>query len=470
MFKPKRPSILRAVLLLVTFLTVSSHYCRNTVWAQSQDVTISVVDSKDVPLPEAEVEILEYIDKLQATQFKDQTDAAGSVRFEGVALKGHAYLVVRHADFAPAIHHLSITGKDNVKTNIRMAPATQTFVEIRSPDGRPLTGAEVTRLEFSSELTGAKHFANHDFFAAMMQNDGSAYQSDATGKLHLPPLPSDAVLSITVTHPEFAVGEIKEVKAADLAGAKIEVKKGTTVEAYLVGDQAVLQKLEGERLNLKAFPRGRGGLAHSFQVQNGKFEFSLAPGRYDSLSISGSPDLVITPALPSSPRLAEFANIPDSNRIQKKFVVRELYPVKGRVVTSNGVGVPNLDLSVEYENLYIDEDGRQKVVAEHPTTHDSVTTDREGRFECKLPKGQIWISPWWDRGYYSDPVRFQFVYDEQRELPDYIVRPMPTLKGIAVNEEGQPVPHVVLRLLDHTDSYVFADQDGRFEVPVSVLD
>ncbi|MFN9246699.1 MAG: redoxin domain-containing protein [Planctomycetota bacterium] len=470
MFRCHRSSHLATALSLAVLLTAASLLGANMAWAQSQDVTVSVVDSKEVPLPGAEVEIFEEFYQLKATPFKGKTDAAGTVRFEGVALKGHAYLVVRHAEYAPAMHYLSITGQDNVKTTIRLAPATRTFVEIRSPDGQPLAGAEVTRLEFSSELTGAKHFANHDFFKAMMQNDGAAFQSDAAGRLHLPPLPSDAVLSMTVTHPKFAVGQIKEVKAADLANATIEVKQGTTVEAYLVGDPAVLQKLEGERLRLGTSNRERSSLYHSFQVQNGKFEFSLPPGRYDSLSLSGSPDLVITPVLPSSFRLAEFANIPEADRVQKKFVVRELHPVKGRVMTPDGVAVPNLDLSIEYENLYLDEAGRQQVVAEHPAAYDSVTTDREGRFECRLPKGPISIFPSWDCGYYSDPVKLEFVYEDQPELPDYVVKPMPVLKGIAVNEEGQPVPHAVLRLLDHTDSYVFADQNGRFEVPVSVLD
>ena len=209
---------------------------------------------------------------------------------------------------------------------------------------------------------------------------------------------------------------------------------------------------------------------HSFQVQNRKFEFTLVPGRYDSFYLSGSPNLVITPALPSSTRLAEFANIPDLDRIQKKFVVRELHKVKGRVVTPNGMPVSDLSLHVEYQNLYIDKEGEQQVVAEHPTTSDIVTTNHEGEFECKLPKGNASISAWWDSDYYSQPDKLEFIYKDQLELPDYVVRPMPTLKGVAVDEMGKPVPNAVLRLVDHTSNYVFADRKGRFDVPVSVLD
>jgi thiol-disulfide isomerase/thioredoxin len=147
-----------------------------------------------------------------------------------------------------------------------------------------------------------------------------------------------------------------------------------------------------------------------------------------------------------------------------------LKTVKGRVVTSDGKGVPNLTLQVEFENLYVDEEGNQEVVAEHPTAYDILTTDREGKFECRLPKGKTSISALWDSGYYSEPNRLEFSFEDQAELPEYIVKPMPVLKGVAVDETGQPVPNAILRLLDHTDKYVFADQEGRFEVPVAALD
>lgn len=460
----------RAVLMLAIFLFVASNVWINAVCAQSQDVTVKVCDAKDAPLLGAEVEIFEYFGKLKSTPFKGETDAKGEIRFEGVAFQGHAYLVARHSDLAPVIQFLSIAGQDKVTTKIRLVPAVLTSVDVRSPDGKPLAGAEVTRLEFSSELTGEKHFANHDFFMAMMKDDGSAYQSDAKGRLRLPPLPRDAVLSISVAHPKHAVGDLSDVRASVLADSTIELKKGTTVEAYLVGDPEVMQKLAGERLEVRTSNRKKGRLAHSFQVRNGKFEFSLMPGRYDSLYVSSSPSLVITPALPSSSKLAEFANIPDRDRIQKKFVVRELHTVKGRVVTASGKPVRDLMVHVEYENLYVDEDGKQQVVEEHPTATDIVTTDQEGSFTCKLPKGKNSISAWWDSGYYSYPSKLDVVYDGQTELPDYVVRPMPILKGIVVDEEGKPVPDAILRLVDHTANYVVADQEGRFEVPVSVLD
>lgn len=459
-----------AILGFAIAVAVFSQIWISTASAQSQDVTVKVVDVKDAPLLGAEVEIYESFGSLKPTQFKGETDAAGEIRFEGVAFQGHAYLVVRHADLAPVIHFLSIAGQDKVTTKIRLVPAVQAFVEVRSPDGKPLAGAEVTRLEFSSESTGEKHFANHEFFMAMMQDDGSAYQSDAQGRLHLPPLPSDAVLSVTVAHPGFAVGKLDDVKASELAESVIEVKKGTTIEAYLVGEPEVINQLEGERLELRTSNRKNDRLMHSFQVQNGKFEFTLVPGRYDSFYLSKSQDLVITPALPSSSMLAEFANIPDLDRIQKKFVVRELRTVKGRVVTSDGTPVSDLMLHVKYENLYVDAEGEQRVVEEHPTASDIVTTNHEGEYECRLPRGNASISAWWDSGYYSQPDKLELVYEDQLELPDYVVRAMPTLKGVAVDEEGKPVPNAILRLVDHTSNYVFADQEGRFDVPVAVLD
>jgi thiol-disulfide isomerase/thioredoxin len=461
---------LRAVLLLAISVFVTSNLWIRHARAQSQDVTVKVTGAGGAPLQGAEVEIFESIGSLKPTRFSGETNVDGEFRFDGVSFQGHAYLVARHTDFAPVIHFLSVAGQDNVTTTIRLAPMIKTSVDVHSPDGKPLAGVEVARLEYSSELTGEKHFANHDFFMAMMQDDGSAYRSDATGRLHLPPLPSDSVLSITVTHPEYAVGEIKDIKVSDVADAKIKLKEGTTVEAYLVGDPDVLRKLEGQRVEIATSNRKNDGLRHSFQVRNGNFQFSLIPGRYDSFYVSGSPDMVITPSLPSSLRLAEFANIPDSDRIQKNFLVRELHTVKGRVVTADGIPVRDLMLEVEYENLYVDEEGQQQAVVEHPTATNIVTTNHEGKFECRVPKGNTSISAWWTSGYYAYPNKLEFVFETQIELPDYVVRPMPVIRGIVVNEDGNPVPNAILRLADHTKNYVIADLGGRFEVPVKTLD
>lgn len=469
MFKLHRDSP-RVALLLAISLFVATDFCLDRACAQSQDVTVKVIDFAGAALQGAEVEILEDRGGLKPTRFHGETNADGEIRFEGVECQGHAYLVARHTDFAPVVHFLSIAGQDNVTTTIRLAPATGAFVQVFSPDGKPLAGAEVTRLDFSSKMTGERHFANHDFFMAMMRNDGTAYRSDADGRLHLPPLPSDAVLSLAVTHPGFAVGKISDISISGLADSKIELRKGTIVEAYLAGTPEVMKKLEGTRVEIRTSSRTDSSLLHSFPVQNGKLEFSLLPGRYDSLYLSSSTDLVITPSLPSSTKLAGFAEIPDMERVQKRFVVRELHTVKGRVVTSSGTPAGNLMLDVEYQNLYIDEEGKKRVVEEHPTASDLVTTDREGRFECRVPEGVTSISAWWDSGYYSDPQKMEFVVEGQAEIPDYVVRPMPVLRGTAVNERGEPVPNAILRVVDHTDNYVVAGPDGRFEAQVSVLD
>ncbi|MEZ6097213.1 MAG: redoxin domain-containing protein [Pirellulaceae bacterium] len=433
-------------------------------------MTVKVVNSDNQSIANAEVEIFEKYRRLIPTAFKGKTDAEGVVRFDGVALEGYAYLVVRHPDFAPMMQYLALAGQDDVTTTIRLAPATQTFVDVLTPDGKPLVGAQVMSLEFSSELTGGNHFANHEFFQALMQSDGTVFTSDSQGRLQLPPLPTDAVLSLKVTHPQYTVGAIENVKLSELADSKLALGRGTTVEAYLVGEPEVLQKLEGEQVEFRTFNREKERLNHSFEIQNGKFEFSVVPGQYDGLNVFHSTDLVITPSLPSSWNLAEFMRIPAIDRLEKKFVVRELHSVSGKVVLADGTPVSGLELDVEYENLYVDEEGKRQVVPEHPRKSDFVTTKFDGSFECNIPSGNVWISTGWSSGYLSTPDKLEMVFDGQAELPDYVVKPMPTLKGIAVDESGEPIPNVVLRLVDQTNHYVFADEQGRFEIPVTLMD
>ena len=80
----------------------------------------------------------------------------------------------------------------------------------------------------------------------MMQNDGTAYRSDENGH-YLPPLPSDAELKITVTHPEWAVGVIENVVVSELHKTPVQLIKGTTVEAYFCGTPEALKSWKAKR-------------------------------------------------------------------------------------------------------------------------------------------------------------------------------------------------------------------------------
>jgi thiol-disulfide isomerase/thioredoxin len=442
----------------------------NTSLAQLRALTVNVIDSAGKPVADAEVEVFEWTGELKPTDFRSKSNADGQVVLGDFNLQAYLYLIVRHPEFAPTTEGFSTIDSDTLTATVRLAAPASNFLRILSPDGKPVSGAEVTRLEYSSKLAQSKSYADQSIFQAMMRNDGSPYRSDSDGRLQLPPLPADAELKITVTHPEWAVGVIENVKLGELHKAHLKLTKGTRVEAYFSGSPEALEKLQGQSIKLSTSDRKRNRLNHSFQVADSKIQFALVPGRYDSMYLRAQ-DVVITPSLPSSSNLANFAEIPAGDSVRKNYVVRELYKVTGKVVTPDGQPVKNADITISYENLYVNEQGEQQIVEEHPTSLEFVETDSEGVFKTDLPKGKSSVSIYWVSGYYSIPEEMEVEITGAMELPEYVVNPKPTLKGQVVDENGQPVPGAVVRFLSqNVDApYVIADADASFEFPVTTL-
>jgi peroxiredoxin len=446
---------------------------RSSTCAQVSKLRVRVLDPNDKPVANADVEVFDYAyGSLNKTDGRGSTDSKGELILEDWKTIGYCYLAIRHPDFAPSLEMVPPADGDETQVDFKLAPAANAYLQIQTPDGKPLGGAEVTRMEYNSKLTGSKHFATHDFFKSLMGNNGTAYQSDAEGKLRLPPLPQDAELKVTVAHPNWAVGETGNLKLGELRQTTLTVAKGTTVEAYLNGSPEVLDKLEGQSIEVRTSDRDKNLLMHRFFVSGARFEFTLVPGRYDSFQIRAGEDVVITPRLPSSSMLAEFARIPDEGRVRKNFVVRDLHSISGRVVDSNQKPVGNLGVYLTYENLYVDENGDHRVVAEHPTTGTIIQTDENGEFTVKAPKGKTNLCAWWTGGYYSIPEEMEFEVEGDAKIADYIVRPMPTLKGMIVDEQGNAFPHAVLRFLDSNSEskYRFADAEGRFSIDATTFD
>ncbi len=442
----------------------------DSLYAQPRVLEISVIDSNDKPLADADVEIREWTGELKPTDFRGTTNADGKIVFEDFEMQSYLYLFVRHPEFAPAVMAFSTTENDTLKATVRLARPGTNFLQILSPDGNPVVGAEVTRMEYSSNLTQTKSFANQSLFQAMMQNDGSAYHSDQQGRLQLPPLPMDAVLTVTVTHPDWAVGKIENVKLGEIHNTSLKMAEGTVVEAYFSGSPEAVNKLKGQSIDIVTSDREKNRLMHSFQVKESKTQFTLVPGRYDSLNIRAK-DVVITPSLPSSSKLAEFWNIPELDRVKKNFVVRELYPVTGKVVTHDGRPVSNAEIMIGFENLYLDENGNEQIVKEHPSSNDFAETNQDGVFQAKLPKGKTSISIFWTSGYYSIPEELEFEFNGEPNLPNYVVKQKPTLKGQLVDENDQPVPKAVIRFLnnDIDSPCSFTDTKGLFSIDVNAL-
>ena len=139
--------------------------------------------------------------------------------------------------------------------------------------------------------------------------------------------------------------------------------------------------------------------------------------------------------------------------------------VKGRVVTADGKPVVGVNVNIQYENLFIDSNGQSKPIKGLDWASSGFPeTDQDGYFMAKIPHGKTYLNVFLS-GYYSEPESLEVSFDGQETLPNYVVIPMPTVKGVVVDAQQQPIKNTVVRL--HTTrktDYVLSDEDGKFSV------
>ena len=425
---------------------------------------VQVVDKVGAPVPSAQVEIRLWGGggEWKETEFRGKTDANGSIKFEGVPTGKYLTVLVRHADFASITSDFSVKVGQNHEVTCRLLPAVQSWFRVVSPDGKAVEGAQVSRLTISNADAELKTVYSNEMFSFFKEGD---YRSDSSGMLKLPPLPTGSSATIKVVHPQWATETSIEQDLVSGELVTIKLSKGTRVKARFLGDARTISEIEGQYLRLQSFSYKATGIIHQFPIKNGVTEFCLQPGAYEqfSLSLAG---YQITPQFPSS--IYEFKELEfDSDNMEKDFVVRKNSEYRGRVITESGEPVSGATVTADSENLIADSDGEFVQLEKLGWwSSDYAKTDSEGYYSVKLPKGKAKIQVAWS-GYYSDPESMEIEAGTSKEIPDYVVAPMPIVKGIVVGKNKLPVKNAVVRVRNPGEpTYVVTDEDGRFSLEV----
>ncbi|MEZ6097035.1 MAG: TlpA disulfide reductase family protein [Pirellulaceae bacterium] len=437
-------------------------------FAQPNQLIVTVLNHHDQPVAGATVRVVYYAAMWHETDFLAETNEAGVVEFEGIQIDGHPTLLIQHSDYAPDLHAFTLETKEVQTLTCTLAPARMGTFRILSPDGKPVSGAEITRLEVASDLVEAKSFWDHDSFRLLSHEDGSEFRSDEKGVLNLPALPEDAVVTASVTHPDWAVGKVVELKVSELNEATVELKPGVALDFQFSGSQQALEKLEGESVRIQLYESKDNRINHVIQVHGSNHHLTMPAGKYESLDIC-SPDLCITPVVYSGLLPRPFLDFSNGDTFKLSFVVREMHKVTGVVRTKQGTPVANEYVQFGFENLYVDETGIQCILEGQAAVLVNAKTDSQGRYEVELPYGAVSVELYSEE-FIAEPVEFEFT--GQAAFKDYEVNSMPTIEGHVVNVEGQPIAGAAVRwwTAGGYDEYVFADNEGMFSIKLNALD
>ncbi|MFK7769184.1 MAG: redoxin family protein [Mariniblastus sp.] len=439
-------------------------------------MSVAVVDSNDKTVTNAKVEIRLWTGDWLKTKFNGTSDKNGPVEFEGVTPDRYSTVLVTHPDFASSMQDFTISAGETRTITCKLFPSVQGSIQIRSPDGKLVKGAEISRMEISSPGASSKTFLSCDMLPMITGKPKSEFRSDESGRLQLPPLPVGSSAKITVVHPDWSSNETAEIEITAGQITTLMLKPGTHVTLKLYGQPDVLADLDEKEITINTFTNSGfkvqkdSRLIHKFTCENNELKFTIPPGQYDAFYVRLAEDILITPELGSSPTVSTFNDFRAEN-VFKNCVVRKKVEFRGRVVTDSGAPVAGATMMVRTQNLFADADGNQKQLDVFAwTSCDVVETDAQGYFSAKAPIGKIKIDSQWSQ-YYSEQEVFECENDGVKQIPDFVVRPFPTLKGIVSDDSDTPIASAVVRILSASGSeYAVTDKDGKFSTQIVRFD
>lgn len=432
---------------------------------------ITVTDADAVPVEGASVEVRRWTNKWNAIDKLGRSNTKGEMKFDGLPPGEYLCVIVRKPGFAPLMQDFSPTSGIEQRITCKLLKPVESWIEIRSPDGKRVQGATIMRLDVESPSNQNTMCMGHEMFSLISAGD---HVSDASGRLKLPPLPTGANVKIRVIHPDWTSKSSEELTLETGGLGTIVLGKGSHLAVEFAGDKETLDAIDGQKVAVSLFSRfikdKAGSVHHSFEVSDGQLKFTVPPGGYESIGffVDG---YIITPQLPSSATRFDYITF-NRDEEKRKFVVRKTHKVKGRVVTAEGQPVVGAYVDVNTENLYYDiETGERRVIEKIKTAStDYPTTDKDGYYTASVAKGKGNVQVIWS-GYYSEPSQMDVVIGDQATLPDYVVKQMPRIKGRIVDSKHQPVDNAVVRFKSNRNQeFALSRPDGTFEIDLEYFE
>lgn len=442
-----------------------ANYAQRANGQESQPAVLQVLitDQDSHPIDEADVELRHWTGDWIPTGFKGKSDSKGEIEFKGIRPDVYSTVLVRHPDFASIMQDFTVTPGEQRSVTCKLLPRVEGWIEVRSPDGELVSGAEISRMEVVSVDSETKTFLSCDMFPMMTGRPKSEFRSDASGRLKLPPVPAGSSVKLTIVHPNWAAGESPEMETRAGMVSTVVLNKGTQVEINFHGNKQALDELRGQEIAIHTHSRDvpKGRLIHKFVNDDDKIKFSLLPGQYEAFYLRAD-GFVITPQIPSSPWHSDYNKF-ETDHAKKSSVVRKLREIRGRVVTDQGKPVAGTTMIVSSENLALDQEGKLVRLKSFPWCSCSFPqTDADGYYVAKVPDGPVQIDAQWSE-YYAEIDQLEFNSDGASPIPDFVVRPFPHLQGIVIDAQQQPVSKAVVRVLSQSETkYVLSDENGNF--------
>lgn len=443
--------------------------------AEKAFVLATIVNPLGQPIADAEVVVLKWTGRWESIEAKGKTDADGHVEIDNLPTDVYLSLVVHAKGYASTMQDFEFSNPERRTVSIKLNAPARGWLNVAAPDGQPVEGAEIQRLDFT-DANGSKVVITGDTIEALR---GKLSASAADGRLDLPEVPADAMLTIWVLHPKWKLGKLPELRASSSQLATATLQPGVPVRIELRSDEISKDRLEGLVADVLFFPiTGDSShpetIKHKFPIKNGAVEFTAYATNYAELRFTLK-DYFLTPRhqnRSTSPN--PLLDLRDGEATVIPLTVRPKVKASGRVVDAAGRPMPDVWVSGLIENLLVDwrATGRRSPENQQWGSAGDATSDQNGEYEIELATGKAAIDIIHE-GYFADPsfVVLDVAADGSTKIPTITMRPVPILKGKILSPEGRPIAGAIARMRStgygDADPVGLTDADGNFELHMS---
>ncbi len=451
------------------------------VKVSTANIIVKVTDEAGVPVRDADAEVLKWTGKYESIGLSGKTNEDGLVKINAIPVEtGYMYLRVSAKDFATSSQGLlAVAPGDTKQIPFKLSRFVTSWIEVRSPNGRPLAGAELSLLKFV-DANGNQVYQTQ---ATLDPAEPKRYVSDAAGRLELPHLPEGANFSVMIVHSEWQNFELEDRVATSGLISSVTMQPGVSISLALKTDAADAKALEGKLAAVKLLSQNYSSrhptsTMHSFPIRDGKVEFTASSIEYSSLQVEVE-GFCIEPKenypWEAAADRAQDLNLSavDSKRI--RLIVKRKVRARGKVTNIDGsprannavYGLVRLAGEPATRNELSDAEKLARRRNGWVFSGEAVTNDN-GEYEIDLAPGNSRVFVRED-GYFTveGTQDFEFAADGSTVVPDIKLQQLLTLQGKLLDPQGGLVREGLVILSPYLCADPVGVSDGAFSLKLT---
>ncbi|MCO8123045.1 redoxin domain-containing protein [Stieleria sp. TO1_6] len=431
----------------------------------------------------ATVSVLKWTGNWKQVLQRRTTDSAGKVTLDSLPIDTNLAVHVSSAAHANTMHKLVFATPIVQEMTVIVAPPATGAIKIVDPDGKPIPGAMIQRLEITDRNEVLNYIRSAD--AGSLGFD--LQPSDSQGRLTLPPLPDGARLKVVLLHPDWRPAQIEDLIVADQTLATVTMQPGVRLSVDLLDVNGQPQALDPQQAEIRMIEfqseKRDGSVQHRFTIRDNQIQFTVCPLQYDRLIIQMddyfvTPNLMHAAELPS-PELDFTSGVEKTIRLNVRPKVR----ATGKVIDADGkpmAGVAmfsSIDaLSAQWPAIDPAADLPQQTrwlteMRRKWSSGGDAETDADGNYEIQLAAGSARVECI-QMGYFCRPEFVEFEASATGTVvPTFKLHPVPVLRGVVNDSGGKPVAGAMVRMRStgrgDAEPCGMTDDAGAFELKMT---